>query len=103
MNKELIRIQKELDNIIVDLLTSARVTREINNNTLNIFYKLLDDLVENVKGEEFIPRSIAGLLFFIYVSLESNIQNNDYKDPLFLVVAKLEEYLDKILWDSPFK
>lgn len=103
MNKDLTRIERELDNIIVDLLTSARATRNINDKVLKKFYELLDELVEKNKGEEFIPRKIAGLLFFIYISLDSNIQNNNYKDPLFLIVADVQDYLDKILWDSPFK
>jgi len=52
--------------------------------------------------EETIPRRLTGLLFFIYTSLSGEIQNNDYRNPIFMEVSKLEEYLDKIYLDSPF-
>ena len=49
------------------------------------------------------PRKIAGLLFFIYRSLSEETQYCNYNDELFLAVAKLEDILDRIFWESPLK
>ncbi|MBQ2936498.1 MAG: hypothetical protein IJD96_09725 [Lachnospiraceae bacterium] len=56
-----------------------------------------------MKGKESISRKIVGLLFFIYCSLSEEVVSDDYRDELFRAVGKLEDMLDKIFWDSPFK
>lgn len=64
---------------------------------------ILIELEKELKGEDCMPRKIAGLLFFIYRSLSADAEHCSYNDELFLAVAKLEDMLDRILWDSPFK
>lgn len=67
------------------------------------FYGILTELENKLKGETYIPRKIAGLLYFIYTSLSAEAEHCSYNDELFISVARLEDMLDRILWDSPFK
>lgn len=95
-------IYKEIDDLIQDLLVPARTEKRIDGKTLESFYSILTELEKKMKGKEMIPRKIAGILYFIYVSLSSEITQYNYNDELFMAVAKIEGMLDKILWDSPF-
>ena len=97
MKKRLLELAEEIDNIVLDLLGPARCEHSVYRPAFDMFYKYLDEIKILVKDEEEIPRRLTGLLFFIYISLDSNIRNKDnYKDPLLLEVAKVEEYLDSI-------
>lgn len=95
-------IYKEIDDLIQDLLVPARTEKRIDGKTLEKFYSILTELEKEMKGKEVISRKIAGILYFIYVSLSSEITQYNYNDELFMAVARIEDMLDKILWDSPF-
>ena len=93
---------KIIDDLIQDLLVPARTEKRIDNNTLEKFCSILTELEIEMKGKEMIPRKIAGILYFIYVSLSSEITQYNYNDELFMDVKRLDNIIDKILWDSPF-
>ena len=96
-------IYKNIDALVQDLLIPARAEKKIDKQAFEKFYGILNELESEFKGKDFIPREIAGLLFFIYRSLSADADHCRYTDDLFLAVAKLEDMLDRILWDSPFK
>lgn len=102
MEKEMDIILTEIDNIVQRLLVPVRTEKKVDREAFDLFYNYLDDILVLIKGKEMIPRKITGILFFIYTSLLGEIQNKDYRDPVLMEVAKLEEYLSKIYWDSPF-
>lgn len=102
MEKEMGIILSEIDNIVLKLLVPVRTEKKVDRETFDLLYNYLDRILELIKGKEMIPRRITGILFFIYTSLSGEVQNNDYRDPVFMEVAKLEGYLSKIYWDSPF-
>lgn len=92
-----------ISKLVQDLLVLARVEKRIDKEAFEKFYKILVELESKVKGEEYIPRKIAGLLNFISTSLSAEAINCNYNDELFIAVAQIEDMVDKILWDSPFK
>lgn len=94
---------EKIDELVQDLLVPARTEKVIDKQAFEKFYGILIDLEKEMKGAECIPRKIAGLLFFIYRSLSAEAEHCRYNDELFIAVAKLEDMLDRILWDSPFK
>lgn len=94
---------KKIDELVQDLLVPARTEKKIDKQAFDRFYGILIELEKRMQGEECVPRKIAGLLFFIYRSLSSEAEHCRYNDELFIAVAKLEDKLDRILWDSPFK
>lgn len=102
MEKEMDIILTEIDNIVQKLLVPVRTEKKVDRESFDLLYDYLDKILELIQGKEMIPRRITGILFFIYTSLSGEVQNNDYKDPVFMEVAKLEGYLSKIYWDSPF-
>lgn len=97
------KIYTYIDEMIQDLLIPARTEKKINHEVFNRFYLLLEELEKKFKNEEYISRKIAGMLFFIYTSLSAEAAYCNYDDELFIAVAKVEDMLDKILWESPFK
>lgn len=92
-----------INELLQDLLIPVRTEKKINIKVFEKFYGLLTELENKLKGEEYIPRKIAGLLYFIYTSLSAEAEHCNYNDELFIAVAKLEDKIDRILWDSPFK
>lgn len=92
-----------INELVQDLLIPARTEKKIDIQVYEKFYGILKELENELKGEEYIPRKIAGLLYFIYTSLSAEAEHCSYSDELFIAVAKLEDMLDRILWDSPFK
>ncbi len=56
-----------------------------------------------MKLKENIPRKIAGLLYFISTSLSNETAYCNYDDELLIDAAKIEDMVDRILWDSSFK
>lgn len=93
----------QINQLVQDLLIPARMEKTINKETFENFYEILVKIENGVQGKENISRKIVGLLFFIYCSLSDEVVTNDYKDELFRAVGKLEDILDRIFWDSPFK
>lgn len=94
---------ENIDELVQDLLIPARTEKKMDTQVFEKFYGILIELEKELKGEECIPRKIAGLLFFVYRSLSADAEHCSYNDELFIAVTKLEDMLDKILWDSPFK
>lgn len=93
----------QINELVQDLLIPARMEKIINKKAFEDFYEILIKIEKEVQGKENISRKIVGLLFFIYCSLSDNVVTNDYKDELFRAVGELEDILDRIFWDSPFK
>ena len=94
---------ESIDDLVQDLLIPARTEKKIDMQVFEKFYGILIELENELKGEDSIPRKIAGLLFFIFRSLSAEAEHCSYNNELFIAVAKLEDMLDRILWDSPFK
>ncbi len=94
---------EKIDELVQDLLVPARTEKKIDRHAFDEFYGILIELEKRMQGEEYVSRKIAGLLFFIYRSLSSEAEHCSYNDELFIAVAKLEDMLDRILWDSPFR
>ena len=94
---------ENINELVQELLIPARTEKKVNTEVFEKFYGILIEMEKELKGEVYIPRKIAGLLFFIYRSLSADAEHCSYNDELFIVVAKLEDMLDRILWDSPFK
>lgn len=92
-----------INQLVQDLLIPARMEKTINDEVFGKFYEILVEIEKEVRGKENISRKIVGLLFFIYHTLSDEIVDNSYKDKLFISVGKLENILDRIFWDSPFK
>lgn len=64
-----------INELVQDLLIPARVEKKINKEAFEKFYNILVELENKVKGEEYIPRKIAGLLYFISTSLSAEATN----------------------------
>lgn len=90
-------IKKRVDDIIVDLLVPVRATKTIDEVAYNQFYEILDELVLLVKDDEYISRSLIGVLFDIYSTLYAEAYHSKYPDPLFMALAEVESYMSKIL------
>lgn len=95
-NTETEKICTYIDEMIVDLLVPARTEKKINQEVFHRFYTLLEEIEKQVKNEEYIPRKITGMLFFIYRSLSDEAAYCNYNDDLFMAAAKLEDMVDKI-------
>lgn len=97
------KIYENIDGLVQDLLIPARTEKKLDIQAFEKLYGILIELEKELKGEDCMPRQIVGLLFFIYRSLSADAEHCSYNDELFLAVAKLEDMLDRIFWDSPFK
>lgn len=102
IKERIIEIEENINELIVDLLVPIRTAKTIDKEAFNKLYLLLDELKSIIKGEAVINRRLAGMLFFMYTSISAEAEHAHYSNPIFIEVAKLEDYLDKILWDSPF-
>lgn len=94
---------EKINELVQDLLIPARAEKTIDKQAFEKFYGILIEFEKKMKGEEYVSRKIAGLLFFIYRALSVEAEHCSYNDELFIAVAKLEDMIDRILWDSPFK
>lgn len=92
-----------INDLLPELLIPARTEKKINIAIYDRFYTILLEIENELKDEIYIPRKIAGLLFFIYVSLSAEAEHCSYNDELFIAVARLEDMIDRILWNSPFR
>lgn len=95
-------IYEEINNLVQALLVPARVEKRIDNDVFEKFCSILEELEKDMKGKEVIPRKIAGILYFIDISLSAEIEHFHYKDDIFMAVSRIEGMISKILWESPF-
>lgn len=102
INDRMIEIEESINKLTVDLLVPIRTSKTVNKEVFDKLYLLLDELKALIKGETLINRKLAGLLFFIYTSISAEAEHAHYSSPIFMEVGRLEDYLSKILWDSPF-
>ncbi len=96
-------IYLQIKELVIGLLVPARTEKRIDAHVFEEFHKILIDLEQELKGKEYIPRKIAGQLFFIYTSLAAEAEHCNYDDDLFLAVGEIADMLDRIFWESPFK
>ena len=96
-NDRLNEIHNEIDSLIIDLLLPIRASKSISRIQFDKLYILLDELLALLKDEEFIPIKLAGKLFFIYESMNSEAYHSRYPEPLFLELGRVDDYLSKIL------
>lgn len=71
----------------------------MDKRTINAIVELSKTLI---KGDEVISRNLAGMLFFIYTTVSAEAEHAHYTNAVFIEAGKLEDYLKKILRDSPF-
>jgi|GEM_PF-2094573 hypothetical protein len=102
INNRIIEIEENINKLIVDLLVPIRTAKSVNKEAFDKLYLLLDELKVLIKGESIISRKLAGELFFIYTSISGEAEHSHYTSPIFIEAGRLEDYLSKILWDSPF-
>ena len=102
INDRMTEIEESINKLIVDLLVPIRTSKTVDKEVFNKLYLLLDELKALIKGESIISRKLAGELFFIYTSISAEAEHAHYSSPIFIEVARLEDYLSKILWASPF-
>lgn len=102
MNDRMIEIEESINKLIVDLLVPIRASKTVNKEAFDKLYFLLDELKVLIKGEILITRKLAGSLFFIYTTVSAETEHAHYSNPIFIEAGRLEDYLSKILWDSPF-
>lgn len=69
----------KIDELVLDLLVPARTEKKINIPVFEKFYGLLTELENKLRGEEYIPRKLAGLLYFIYKSLSAEAEHCSMK------------------------
>lgn len=93
----------QINELVQDLLIPARIEKSIDAEAFKKFYVILSKLENKLKGAEYIPRKIAGIFYFIYISLSAEATYCNYNDELFIAVATVEDMVGKILWDSPFE
>lgn len=102
INNRITEITENINKLSTDLLVPLRTSKSVNKEAFDNLYLLLDELEKLMKGQAVISRKLAGMLFFIYTSVSAEAEHAHYSSDIFIVAAKLEEYLNKILWDSPF-
>lgn len=102
MNTRIIEIEKRINDLTTDLLVPIRTTKKVDKKAFEEFYQLLEEVKSLVQGKDEISRKLAGLLFFIYTTISAEAEHVGYQNPIFIETARLEDYLSKILWDSPF-
>ena len=103
MNQKINEIENEINSLILDLLGPIRSSKIIDKTTFNKFYSLLNEVKQLMGGEVYIPRKLVGMLFYIYRTIAAESEHAKYSEPIFIATAKIETYLDEILWDSPWK
>lgn len=95
-------IEESINELIIDLLVPIRTSKTVNKEAFDKLYLLLDEVKTLIKGEGVISRNLAGLLFFIYTTVSAEAEHAHYTNAVFIEAGKLEDYLKKILRDSPF-
>lgn len=101
-NDRIKEIEEGINELVIDLLVPIRTSKAVNKEAFDKLYLLLNEVKALVKGEELISRSLVGLLFFIYTTVSAEAEHSHYTNAVFIEAGKLEDYLKKILRDSPF-
>lgn len=99
---EIEEIEEDINKLLRDLLDPISESKVINKEAFDRLYMLLDKLKILIKGELLMSRKLAGLLFFIYTSLLSEVDKDKSITSVFVELKRLEEYVSSILWDLPF-
>ncbi|MFS1511578.1 hypothetical protein VQL36_03950 [Chengkuizengella sp. SCS-71B] len=100
---EILNIVEDLQELCVGFLPDIMNSKTVNEDLEKQLYMHLTKLKELIQDEKYIPREISGFLFSIYLiiaseaeHLKSPIENR----PLFMLVAKLQVYLQDIFGKS---
>lgn len=103
MNKQrLSEIYDYLKTISLPILLQLRCNKEIDKNLFRELYDSLEEIKRIICKDVMIDRKLAGLLFYIYISISSNVRNlDDYKNPILIEAARIEDYIYDILGYNP--
>lgn len=87
----------KINELVLDLLLPARAEKKINKKAFNKFCEILNELENKLKGEEYVPKKVIGIIYFISNSLSTEAMYCKYYDEVFIAAGKVEDMLGKIL------
>lgn len=107
-DERLVEIEKEIFQLIKGILPPLRSYKKLEEQKFAKLFELLDELKEMMKGEEYINRSIVGLLFYFYNRLCHESQFTKDPKPILKKIAITEFYISNIYSENfvlryPFK
>jgi hypothetical protein len=93
-------IENELRTLTTQIIVPLR-HKEVDEQAFNRLFRLLDEIIPIIKDEELISRKAVGLLFHIYVQLETQLaySRDSQVEPIQQKRANLLSYLRKVFGD----
>lgn len=82
-NKERLKeLEKEIRRLTLDLLGPI-VARVVVQKAYDRYFEILDEITEIFKEEEYIPKSLMGLILYIYLTIEADTKDAKFGSDLF--------------------
>jgi hypothetical protein len=86
-----------LDEISFKVLSAVLVKQEPSMSVVDELFILVDQINTALREEQYLPRLLAGKLFYLYIQIEGETRYiKDHRNPIFMLQARLQSYLSDI-------
>jgi len=89
-------IEERLDTLTMDILLPLRASKEVDSETINKLYGLVDDLAVELGESADISRRLAGKLWFIFTQMLSEADHTRSPDDILMSAWSYQDRLEKI-------
>ena len=76
------QLEKEIRRLTLDLLGPI-VARVVVQKAYDRYFEILDEIREILKEEEYVPKSLMGIILYIYLTIEADTQDAEFGRDLF--------------------
>ena len=76
------QLEKEIRRLTLDLLGPI-VARVVVQKAYDRYFEILDEIREILKEEEYVPKSLMGIILYIYLTIEADTREAEFGSDLF--------------------
>jgi hypothetical protein len=98
MNKQVVDLTKRFDDIVLQVLEPIHMRKQIDSAAMGELKKVLDELGEVLRHEEYVPRKLVGDLWFVFTSILGEADHSKDPEPLRMAAWDIQERLRRIFW-----
>lgn len=97
-------LEKEIRRLTLDLLGPI-AARVVVKKAYDRYFEILDEITEILKEEEYVPKSLMGIILYIYLTIEADSREAQFGSDLFnvrvIANGKTSELLGRDFLEKP--
>jgi hypothetical protein len=89
-------LEARLDALTTEILPPLRASKELRSDAMHRLLGLVDEFADEIGDDEFVPRLLAGKLWFVFTQMLTEAEHTRSPDDILRSAWRYEDRLEKI-------